>query len=46
MMATTIADIDIELKMKISRIGYLESELNSQTFKRVWYPAVCKISKC
>ena len=26
-MATTITDLDIELKMKISRIGYLESRL-------------------
>ena len=26
-MATTITDLDIELKMKISRINYLESRL-------------------
>ena len=36
MMATTIADLDIELKMKISRIEDLESKTNSQLFKRVW----------
>ena len=27
MMSTTITDLDIELKMKISRIKYLESRL-------------------
>ena len=36
MMGTTITDLDIELKMKISRIEFLESETNSQIFKRVW----------
>ena len=35
-MGTTITDLDIELKMKISRIKYLESKTNSQIFKRVW----------
>ena len=29
MMGTTITDLDIELKMKISRIKYLESKTNS-----------------
>ena len=33
MMAITITDLDIELKMKISRIEYLKSETNSQIFK-------------
>ena len=32
MMATTITDLDIELKRKISRIQYLESK-NSKNFK-------------
>ena len=31
----TIADMDIELKIRVSRIKYLESE-NSQFFKLVW----------
>ena len=35
-MATTISDMDIELKIKISRIDYLEIKTNSQIFKRVW----------
>ena len=35
-MVTRIADLDIVLKRKISRIEYLESETNSQSFKRVW----------
>ena len=35
-MGTVITELDVELKMKISRIEYLESETNSQTFKRVW----------
>ena len=35
-MGTTITGLDIELKMKISRIEYLESKTNSQIFKRVW----------
>ena len=35
-MGTTIRDLDIELKMKISRIEHLESKTNSQIFKRVW----------
>ena len=35
-MATTITDLDIELKMKVSRIEYLESKTNSQISKRVW----------
>ena len=34
-LGTTKTDLDIELKMKISRIKYLESKTNSQTFKRV-----------
>ena len=42
-MGTTIVDIDIELKLKISRIEYLESKTNSQIFKRVWQPFVLKI---
>ena len=33
---TTITDLDIELKMKISRSEFLESKTNSQIFKRVW----------
>ena len=35
-MGTTITDLDIELKIKISRIEYLENKTNSQVFKRVW----------
>ena len=35
-MATTITDLDIEIKMKYSRKKYLESKTNSQVFKRVW----------
>ena len=35
-MDTTITDLDIELKMKISRIEYLEKKTNSKVFKRVW----------
>ena len=35
-MGTTITDLDIELKMKISRIKCLESKTNSQIFERVW----------
>ena len=35
-MGTTITDLDIELKRKISRIKYSESKTNSQVFKRVW----------
>ena len=35
-MATTITDLDKELKMKISRIKYLESKTDSQIFKRDW----------
>ena len=35
-MGTTITDLDIEIKMKIIRIDYLESKTNSQIFKRVW----------
>ena len=34
-MGTTIADLDIELKMKFSRIGYLESK-NSYNFKYMY----------
>ena len=34
-MGTTIVDIDIELKMKISRIENLESKTNTQIFKSV-----------
>ena len=36
LMGTTITGLDIELKMKISRIEYLESKTNSQIFKKVW----------
>ena len=32
-MGTTIADLDIELKMKKCRIEYSESKTNSQIFK-------------
>ena len=35
-MGTTITDLDIELKTKVSTIEYLESKTNSQIFKRVW----------
>ena len=35
-LGTTITALDIELKMKISRIEYLESKTNSKIFKRVW----------
>ena len=35
-MGTTIANLDIELKMKISRIDNLESKTNSKIFNRVW----------
>ena len=35
-VGTTIRDLDIELKMKISGIECLESKTNSQIFKRVW----------
>ena len=35
-MGTVITDLDIELKMKINRIKYLESKTNSKFFKRVW----------
>ena len=35
-MGATITDLDIELKMKISRIKYLRNKTNSQIFKRVW----------
>ena len=35
-MCSTITDLDIELKLKISRIKYLENITNSQIFKRVW----------
>ena len=41
-MGTTVTDLDTELKMKISRIEYLESKTKSQIFKRVW-PFVFKI---
>ena len=36
MMGTTKTDLDIELKMKISRIEFLERKTNSQIFERVW----------
>ena len=36
LMTTTILDLDIELKMKFSRIKYLESKTNSQIFKIIW----------
>ena len=35
-MGTTLTDLDIELKMKISRIKFSESKTNSQIFERVW----------
>ena len=35
-LGTTITYLDIELKMKVSRIEYLESKTKSQIFKRVW----------
>ena len=35
-MGTTVTDSNIELKMKISRIEYLENKTNSKVFKRVW----------
>ena len=35
-MCTVITDLDKELKMKISRIEYLESKTNSHNFKRIW----------
>ena len=35
-IVTSITDLDMELKMKISRIKYLESKTNSQIFERVW----------
>ena len=35
-MGTTITDLDIELKIKISRIEYSESNTNSQIFEKVW----------
>ena len=35
-LATTITDLDIELKMKISCTEYLECKINSQIFERVW----------
>ena len=35
-MSIIILDLDKELKMKISRIEYLQSKTNSQMFKRVW----------
>ena len=42
-MGTTITDLDIQLKMKISRIEYLESKTNSQILKRVWQPIVMDV---
>ena len=35
-MGRTITDLDIELKMKISRNEYLASKTNSHFFKRIW----------
>ena len=35
-LGATITDLDIELKMKNSRIKYLEKKTNPQIFKRVW----------
>ena len=35
-MGSTITDLDIELKMKISTIRYFENKTNSQVFKRIW----------
>ena len=35
-MGATITDLDVELKLKSSRIKYLENKTNSQVFKRVW----------
>ena len=34
-MATTITDLDIEIKIKNSRIEFSESKTNSQFFKKV-----------
>ena len=34
-IGTTLADLEIEIKMKTSRIKYFESKTNSQIFKRV-----------
>ena len=36
-MATTITDLDIELKMKISRIRYLESKYYDHVFFSILY---------
>ena len=41
-MGTTITDLDIELKMKISRISYLESRL----FQFYYILMVASISEC
>ena len=35
-MGVTITNLDVELKMKITRIKYLESKTNSQIFERLW----------
>ena len=35
-MGTTITDLDIESKMKISRRKHSESKTNSQIFTTVW----------
>ena len=35
-MSASITDSDVDLKMKISRIKYLENKTNSQIFERVW----------
>ena len=35
-MGTVITDSDIEWKMKISNIKYLESKTTPQIFRRVW----------
>ena len=36
LLGTTLTDLDIKLKNKISRIEYLESKTDSPIFKRVW----------
>ena len=39
-MGTTITDLDIEIKKKISRIENFESQPKSKNFKRVWQPFI------
>ena len=42
-MSASITDLDVDLKMKNSRIKYLENKTNSQVFKRVWQSFIFKI---